>query len=203
MNVRNSPVVSTRFDAMIRASRPDQGGVTVKRTIARALIVSAIFASIPPALLAQPGSLTDRDALARELRSAWRPLESGLAVSESEGIPISAMNGDAFSEIIVDYSAGMITRVGVITDRVDLAAARGQKEAHGPSHPHPRGGHRRGGQSKPRVPSRQRHARPKGRPSPSPLRSGSGFSPPREEPSSNLIKDETSERVPSDPARRR
>jgi len=129
---------------MIRASRPDQGGVTVKRTIARALIVSAIFASIPPALLAQPGSLTDRDALARELRSAWRPLESGLAVSESEGIPISAkyeidngtfqlsvytMNGDAFSEIIVDYSAGMITRVGVITDRGDLAAARGQKEA--------------------------------------------------------------------------
>jgi len=39
------------------------------------------------------------------------------------------MNGNTFSEIIVDYSAGMITHVDVITDRGDLAAARGQKEA--------------------------------------------------------------------------
>jgi len=116
----------------------------MKRTIARALIVSAMFASIPSALLAQPGSITDRDALVRELRNAWLPLESGLAVSESEGTPISAkyeidngtfqlsvytMNGNTFSEIIVDYSAGMITQVDVITDRGDLAAARGQKEA--------------------------------------------------------------------------
>jgi hypothetical protein len=41
----------------------------------------------------------------------------------------ASLHGNTFSEIIVDYSAGMITQVDVITDRGDLPAARGQKEA--------------------------------------------------------------------------
>jgi hypothetical protein len=107
------------------------------------LIVYAIFASIPFTLFAQQGPVTDRKALARELRNAWLPLESGLAVSGSEGTPISAkyeidngtfqlsvytMKGDNFSEVIVDYSVGTITKVDKITDSGDLAAAQSQKE---------------------------------------------------------------------------
>jgi hypothetical protein len=116
----------------------------MKGAIARTLILYAIFASIPFTLFAQQGSVTEREALARELRNAWLPLESGLAVSGSEGTPISAkyeidngtfqlsvytMKGDKFSEVIVDYSVGTITKVDKITDSGDLAAAQSQKES--------------------------------------------------------------------------
>ena len=115
----------------------------MRGTITRALVVYAIFASIPFSLFAQPGPVTEREALARELRNAWLPLESGLAVSGSEGTPISAkyeidngtfqlsvytMRGERFSEVVVDYSVGTITKVDVITDSGDLAAAQSQKE---------------------------------------------------------------------------
>jgi len=115
----------------------------MRGAIARTLIVYAIFASIPFTLFAQQGSVTEREALASELRNAWLPLESGLAVSGSEGTPISAkyeidngtfqlsvytMKGDNFSEVIVDYSVGTITKVDKITDSGDLAAAQSQKE---------------------------------------------------------------------------
>jgi hypothetical protein len=115
----------------------------MKSTIAWTLTIYVILASTPFTLLAQPGSVTEREALARELRSAWLPLESGLAVSGSEGTPISAkyeidngtfqlsvytMRGDKFSEVIVDYSVGTITKVDVITDSGDLDAAQSQKE---------------------------------------------------------------------------
>ena len=115
----------------------------MRGAIARTLILYAIFASIPFTLFAQQGSVTEREALARELRNAWLPLESGLAVSGSEGTPISAkyeidngtfqlsvytMKGDKFSEVIVDYSVGTITKVDKITDSGDLAAAQSQKE---------------------------------------------------------------------------
>jgi hypothetical protein len=65
-------------------------------------------------------------------------------VSGSEGTPISAkyeidngtfqlsvytMKGDKFSEVIVDYSVGTITKVDKITDSGDLAAAQSQKES--------------------------------------------------------------------------
>jgi len=116
----------------------------MRGAIARTLILYAIFASIPFTLFAQQGSVTEREALARELRNAWLPLESGLAVSGSEGTPISAkyeidngtfqlsvytMKGDKFSEVIVDYSVGTITKVDKITDSGDLAAAQSQKES--------------------------------------------------------------------------
>ena len=115
----------------------------MRGAIARTLIVYAIFASIPFTSPAQQGSVTEREALASELRNAWLPLENGLAVSETEGTPLSAkyeidkgtfqlsvytMRGDTFSEVIVDYSVGTITKVDVITDSGDLAAAQSQKE---------------------------------------------------------------------------
>jgi hypothetical protein len=116
----------------------------MRGAIARTLILYAIFASIPFTLFAQRGAVTEREALARELRNAWLPLESGLAMSGSEGTPISAkyeidngtfqlsvytMKGDKFSEVIVDYSVGTITKVDRITDSGDLAAAQSQKES--------------------------------------------------------------------------
>jgi hypothetical protein len=79
----------------------------MRRTITRALIVYVTF-------LGQPGAVTEREALAHELRNAWLPLESGLTVTGSEGTPISAkyeidngafllsvytMRGDTFSEV--------------------------------------------------------------------------------------------------------
>jgi hypothetical protein len=115
----------------------------MRHAITFALIIYVIFAAIPFAPLAQPGPVTQREALARELRNAWLPLESGMTMSRSEGTPISAkyeidngtfqlsvytMRGDKFAEVIVDYSAGTIVKVDVITDSVDLAAAQSQKE---------------------------------------------------------------------------
>ena len=115
----------------------------MRRTIMGTLIVYAVFASIAFPSLAQPGSVSEREALARELSTAWLPLESGMTVSRSEGTPISAkyeiddgtfqlsvytMRGERFSEVIVDYSVGTILRVDPITDGGDLAAAKNQKE---------------------------------------------------------------------------
>ena len=37
--------------------------------------------------------------------------------------------GDRFSEVIVDFSAGMIARVEALTDREDLSAAQSQRAA--------------------------------------------------------------------------
>ena len=115
----------------------------MKRTITFALISYVICAAIPFSILAQSGPGTGREALARELQNAWLPLESGMVVSRREGTPISAkyevddgtfqlsvytLKGDKFSEVIVDYSVGSVTKVDVITDGGDLAAAQSQKE---------------------------------------------------------------------------
>jgi hypothetical protein len=115
----------------------------MRRTITFALIVYFIFAAIPFPALAQPGPATGREALARELRNTWLPLEGGMTVSRSEGTPISAkyeidngtfqlsvytLQGDRFSEVIVDYSVGTVMKVDVITDSEDLVAAQNQKE---------------------------------------------------------------------------
>jgi hypothetical protein len=62
----------------------------MKATLGWTLMIYVIFASIPFTLLAQPGPVIEREALARELRNAWLPLESGLAANSSEGTPISA-----------------------------------------------------------------------------------------------------------------
>jgi hypothetical protein len=115
----------------------------MRRAITFALIVFFISAAIPFPALAQPGPATGREPLAREVRNAWLPLEGGMAVSRSEGTPISAkyeidngtfqlsvytLDGDRFSEVIIDYSVGTVMKVDVITDSGDLAAAQSQKE---------------------------------------------------------------------------
>ena len=135
-------VGSTDIRDADRATR-HEGGQPMRRTTTSALIVYLISAAIPFATLAQPGPVTEREALARELRHAWLPLESGMTMSRSEGTPISAkyeidngtfqlsvytMRGDKFSEVIVDYSVGTIMKVDVITDSGDLAPAQSQKE---------------------------------------------------------------------------
>jgi len=109
-----------------------------------ALVVCSALARLASPVAAEPGSAPDRDALARELRGAWLPLESGMTMGRSEGTPISAKyeidngtfqlsvytaRGDRLSEVIVDYSVGTIAKVDVLTDSGDLAAAHAQTEA--------------------------------------------------------------------------
>ena len=116
----------------------------MKRSITIAVTVFVMLAPGPLGILAEPSAAAERDALARALFGAWLQLESGLAVSSREGTPISAKyeiddgafqlsvytvkpgtaSGDSFAEVIVDYNAGIVTRVEAIADGGDLAAAR-------------------------------------------------------------------------------
>src|SRR5215469_14043301 len=116
----------------------------MNRIVALAVVTGISLAILSSTFLARAESIGDRTALARGLQGAWLPLESAIAMSQSEGTPISAkyeiddgafqlsvytMKAAGFSEVIVDYSAGMITKVETITDAGDLAAAQAQKEA--------------------------------------------------------------------------
>ncbi len=114
------------------------------RIVACALLAGISLAVLSSTLPARSESTGERAAPARELQSAWLPLESAMVPSQSEGTPISAkyeiddgtfqlsvypMKAAGFSEVIVDYSAGTITKVETITDAGDLATARAQKDA--------------------------------------------------------------------------
>jgi len=115
------------------------------RIIEFALVAGISLAVLSSTLLAQAETTGDRTALGLALQSAWLPLESAIVMSQSEGTPISAkyeiddgstfqlsiytMKAAGFSEVIVDYSAGMIMKVETITDAGDLAAAQAQKDA--------------------------------------------------------------------------
>ena len=116
----------------------------MRRTPMMLLVVVVMTVPIAVTVLAQSSSGTDREALARAVRGAWLPLESGMTVSRTEGTPISAkyeidngafqlsvytMSGDRISEVIVDYSVGTIAKVAVLTDSADMAAAHTQKQA--------------------------------------------------------------------------
>jgi hypothetical protein len=121
----------------------------MKRIVTIAVVTCSLLAVIPGRVPAQPSSVTGRDALARALVGAWLPLESGLVLSSTVGTPISAkyeiedgvlqlsvytlkadtFSGDSFSEVVVDFSAGMIARSDVLTDGEDLSAAQSQKAA--------------------------------------------------------------------------
>ena len=117
----------------------------MNRIVAFALGATISLAILSSTLLVQAESTGDRVALGRALQGAWLPLESAITMSQSEGTPISAkyeiddgaafqlsvytMKAGGFSEVIVDYSAGLITKVETITDAGDLAAAQAQKEA--------------------------------------------------------------------------
>jgi hypothetical protein len=114
------------------------------RSVTFALVTGITLAVLSTALLARAESPGDQAALARELQSAWLPLESAIALSQREGTPISAkyeidddgtfqlsvytVNAAGFSEVIFDYSAGLISKVETITDAGDLAAANAQKD---------------------------------------------------------------------------
>src|SRR5215510_15551976 len=97
------------------------------RNASRSITTSIVFAKQRPA--------TGRETLAQALKGAWLPLESGLIVSSTQGTPLSAKYeiddgafqlsvytvkadanaGDAFMEVIVHYSAGMIAQDETIT----------------------------------------------------------------------------------------
>jgi len=117
--------------------------VRMRRTL-MTVLTCGVIAAFPALVLSQPQSNGEREALARQLRGAWLPLESGMSVSRSEGTPLSAKyeiedgtfqlsvytsSGEALSEVIVDESAGTIAKVHAIEHREDLAAALQQKDA--------------------------------------------------------------------------
>jgi len=121
----------------------------MRQSVTIAVIVLSIFATSPSGVRAQSAPSDGRETLTEALRGAWLPLESGLAVSAREGTPLSAKyeiddgafqlsvytwtmdasSGDSFSEVIVDYNTGGVTKVDAITDGGDLAAAQSQKVA--------------------------------------------------------------------------
>ena len=121
----------------------------MKQMFTIAVITLTVFAATPLSSLAESDSAAGRETLARALRAAWLPLESGLALSEREGTPLSAkyeiddgvfqlsvytwkvdaLAGDLFAEVIVDYSTGSVANAKAITDGEDLTAAQAQKAA--------------------------------------------------------------------------
>lgn len=118
------------------------------RQIVTTVIIALAVLGTSPAL-AQSGPGDGRETLTRALRGAWLPLEGGLAASAGVGTPLSgkyeiddgafqlsvytwkadAFSGDSFTEVIVDYSTGNVSKVDAITDGGDLAAAQSQKAA--------------------------------------------------------------------------
>src|SRR5262245_22286969 len=82
--------------------------------------------------------------LMKALKGVKVSLAEGLAASEREGTPISGkfeleegklqlsvytMKGDAFSEVIVDHTAGQVAKAEPITSGEDLTAATAQRAA--------------------------------------------------------------------------
>jgi len=121
----------------------------MKSSTTIAVVVSTHLIATALAVQAETGSVNGRSNLTRALQGAWLPLESGLAVSAREGTPLSAKyeiddgafqlsvytsktvpsSGDAFMEVIVDCSSGVLLKVETISDGGDLAAAQAQKAA--------------------------------------------------------------------------
>jgi len=116
----------------------------MRRTMIWLFAVGSVIVGLGLPILAESESILDGEALARQLRGAWLPLESGMTLSRSEGVPISAKyeidNGTfqlsvytirdgRVSEVIVDYSVGTIATVDVLKDSADLAAANDQRQA--------------------------------------------------------------------------
>jgi len=111
-------------------------------TIALVLIVAGSLAV--PTGWAQTSQDKEHAELAKALKDAKVPLQSGLSASAKEGKPISAkyevedgklqlsvytMKGDKFSEVIVDHMTGKVTKAEPITSGDDLTAAKAQGEA--------------------------------------------------------------------------
>jgi len=121
----------------------------MRRIVTVILVLSSLLGASPSRIPAQPASVSGREALARALAGAWLPLESGLVLGSTQGTPLSAkyeiedgplqlsvytLKGDPssvgqFSEVIVDYSAGLIAQIDPLTDADDVSAAENQKAA--------------------------------------------------------------------------
>jgi hypothetical protein len=121
----------------------------MRQSIGIATVVVLLLVMSANLVVAETSSVDGRERLTRAMQGAWLPLEGGLEVGEREGTPLSAKyeiddgafqlsiytskngpsSGEAFMEVIVDYSAGMVLKAERITDGGDLAAARTQKEA--------------------------------------------------------------------------
>jgi hypothetical protein len=121
----------------------------MRRIVTTMIIALAVVAVCPIGALAQSGPGEGRETLARALGGASLPLEHGLTASAGVGTPLSgkyeiddgafqlsvyawkldAVSGDSFTEVIVDYSTGNVSKVETITDGGDLAAAQSQKAA--------------------------------------------------------------------------
>ena len=121
----------------------------MRQSVTIADIALNIVATSPIGALSQSALSDGRVTLTQALRGARLPLESGLAASSREGTPLSAkygiddgafqlsvytgkvdaFSGASFSEVIVDYNTGGVTKVDAITDGGDLAAAQSQKAA--------------------------------------------------------------------------
>jgi hypothetical protein len=145
MNVSKSSVVLTRSRADHHADTTRRCVMTIR--IVTGAIISTVLA-VAPAAPAQSG-VDGREELGRALAGAWLPLERGVAVSASEGTPLSAKYeveddvfqlsvytvktdgsaGDSFLEVIVDHSAGIVGSVTPISGGRDLAAAEAQRSA--------------------------------------------------------------------------
>ena len=103
----------------------------MRSSITIAVAVSTLLMASPLAVPAETGSVNGRSNLTQALQGAWLPLESGLAVSAREGTPLSAKyeiddgafqlsvytsktgpsSADAFMEVIVDYSSGVVLKL--------------------------------------------------------------------------------------------
>lgn len=121
----------------------------MRHPITIAVVLCFVFLAMSFSILAQSIAVPGRDKLERALLGARLPLETGLAVSSTQGTPISAkyeiddsgfqlsvytvktdaFSDDTFSEVIVDFNTGTVSRVEPITDSGDLAAAQSQKAA--------------------------------------------------------------------------
>jgi hypothetical protein len=104
------------------------------------IIVFTMLTTSPLASPVQAGSAEGRETLTRALQGAWLPLESGLAASAHEGMPLSAKyeiddgafqlsvytwrmdasSADSFAEVIVDYSTGSVAEA--VKDNVGYRA---------------------------------------------------------------------------------
>jgi len=123
--------------------------IGIAAVVVSSLVVCSLVAASAGPARAETSSVDGRETLTGALQGAWLPLESGLIVSAREGTPLSAKyeiddgafqlsvytskngsaSGDAFVEVIVDYSSGIVLKSVPISDDGDLAAARAQKEA--------------------------------------------------------------------------
>ena len=121
----------------------------IAAVVVSSLVTWSLVAASPARARAETSSVGGRQTLTQALQGAWLPLESGLVVSAREGTPLSAKyeiddgafqlsvytskdgssSSDAFAEVIVDYSSGIVLKSLAISDDGDLAAARAQKDA--------------------------------------------------------------------------